>query len=380
LFFFGSSCVTAHSAEPVPAKRSVEGKSPAPIVVMRGRNGLTITSEDLQALDEFERLLSAAEEGANEATVSVFYLKNAKAQSAAQELETLLAGGSADSKGSSNKGSGRLTTGPTKITPDTRLNVLLVLANRTDKQTIKQLLTLLDIKESPDDIAVVPKPRMIPVAYARAKDIADIVRAVYADRLVLSQAQQNQQARAAEMAMMMRAMVGDYGGGDAGFGGEGLGGGARGGAARGGGQNNRADQANRISISVDNHTNTLIVAATDPVFKEVKKLVGELDAASAEQHQTVQVIPLRANSAKTVQRALAAVAGDAVQAKNTATNAPGNNQNSPFGANRGNNTRTGQPGMGGQPFGGRLNGGGFGGPGGSGGPGSGPIGDGGPGR
>jgi len=347
---------------------------------MRGRNGLTITSEDLQALDEFERLLSAAEEGANEATVSVFYLKNAKAQSAAQELETLLAGGSADSKGSSNKGSGRLTTGPTKITPDTRLNVLLVLANRTDKQTIKQLLTLLDIKESPDDIAVVPKPRMIPVAYARAKDIADIVRAVYADRLVLSQAQQNQQARAAEMAMMMRAMVGDYGGGDAGFGGEGLGGGARGGAARGGGQNNRADQANRISISVDNHTNTLIVAATDPVFKEVKKLVGELDAASAEQHQTVQVIPLRANSAKTVQRALAAVAGDAVQAKNTATNAPGNNQNSPFGANRGNNTRTGQPGMGGQPFGGRLNGGGFGGPGGSGGPGSGPIGDGGPGR
>ncbi|MGA2255770.1 MAG: secretin N-terminal domain-containing protein, partial [Thermoguttaceae bacterium] len=228
----GSGARILWVADPVPAKRSFEGKSPAPIVVMRGRNGLTISSEDLEALDEFERLLSAPGDGASEGHMSVFYLKHAKAQAAAQKLETLLAGGSADSDNSSNKGSRKLTTGSVKITPDTRLNALLVQANRTDKQTIKQLLNTLDMKESPEDIAVLPKPRLIPVAYARAKDIADVLRAVYADRLVLSQGQQNQQARAADMAMMMmRAMGGDGGSGD---GGSGDGGSGDGGSGDGG--------------------------------------------------------------------------------------------------------------------------------------------------
>ena len=56
--FFGArfSCV----ADPGPAERAVKGKSPAPIIVIPGPNGLTIASEDLEALDEFERLLTAA--------------------------------------------------------------------------------------------------------------------------------------------------------------------------------------------------------------------------------------------------------------------------------------------------------------------------------
>ena len=64
--------------------------------------------------------------------------------------------------------------------------------------------------------------------------------------------------------MMMQAMGG---GGRGGRGGRGGGGGMGGGM--GGGQNNRADQENRISIGVNNHTNTLIVAAVDrPVRRD----------------------------------------------------------------------------------------------------------------
>ena len=228
-----------------------------------------------------------------------------------------------------------MATGSIKITPETRLNALLVLANRTDKQTIKRLLATLDMKESPEDIALSPKPRMIPVVYARARDIADELRQVYADRLVVAQ-NQNQQGPGAGIAMMMRAMGGGRGGRGGGGGMGGAGGGM--GNLGGGGQNNRADQVNRISIGVDNHTNTLVVAAVDPLFEEVKQLVGELDEANAELHETVQVIPLHRTSAEAVQRALTAFGGDAVQATQTSTlgnNGNYNQNSSPFGAGRG---------------------------------------------
>ena len=158
---------------------------------------------------------------------------------------------------------------------------------------MKKLLNTLDMKESPEDIAVAPKPRMIPVVYAKAKDIADVLRKVYADRLVIAQNQQNQMGgRGAGIAMMMRGMMGQ--------------------AARAvlagrrprrpvvpaaalevlaDGQN-QADQANRIAIGVDTHTNTLVIAAVDTLFEEVKQFVQELDTANAEQHETVQVIHL----------------------------------------------------------------------------------------
>ena len=80
------------AANPVVTKAPVEGKPPAPIIVIRGPNGLTISSDDLDALDEFEHLLSAAADGSGNGPMAVFYLKYAKAQTVATELDTLLAG------------------------------------------------------------------------------------------------------------------------------------------------------------------------------------------------------------------------------------------------------------------------------------------------
>ena len=126
--FFGVQVLAV--ADTIAAKAGAKGKSPAPIVVIRGPNGLTISSDDLEALDEFERLLSAAANGSDNGPMAVFYLKYGKAQEVAQELETILAGGSVDSGGSSDKGTSgrRLATGAIKITPEPRLNALLVLS------------------------------------------------------------------------------------------------------------------------------------------------------------------------------------------------------------------------------------------------------------
>ena len=185
---------------PGEGRRPCEGKSPAPIIVIPGPNGLTITSEDLEALDEFERLLARRPADRAMGPWRSFtsstprpkpWPKSSTGFSPAGRpnptaLPTRAAYASASRKA--------LATGPIKITPETRLNALLVLANRADQDTIEQLLKILDLKKSPEDIAVAPKPRMIPVEHARAKDIADVLRQVYADRMVAA-GQDQQQGR-----------------------------------------------------------------------------------------------------------------------------------------------------------------------------------------
>jgi len=90
---------------------------------------------------------------------------------------------------------------------------------------------------------------------------------------------------------------------------------------QGSGQSRR-DDALRISIGVDARTNTLVVAAADPLFDEVKQLVEQLDVAAASQNETVRVVTLHRTSAAAVEKALAAFAGDAVQTNNPTPTAP----------------------------------------------------------
>jgi len=363
-------------ADPVPAKAPADAKSPPPIIVIVGPHGVTITSEDLEALDEFERLLATASSGAGTGPMAVFYLKHAKAQEVAETLDKILSGGTAAAEASTEKASDAarpaasrkaLATGPIKITPEPRLNALLVLANRADQDTVEQLLKVLDLKESPEDVAVSPKPRMIAVEHARAKDIAEVLRQVYADRLIVAQPQGQQGRGGGFLPLLMRGMAGGFGGGQDGGGGGFNGGGFNGGGFGGGRGQYRRDEANRISIGVDTRTNTLVVAATDPLFEEVKQLVQQLDVAAASQNETVRVVTLHRTSAVAVQKALEAFAGDAVQSNNPTTTAPAANAGAnatpapsapPWWASRGfgrqsDGSPAGQPSMGnGGPLGG----------------------------
>ncbi len=292
---------------PIPFKATEKGQSPAPIVVVPGPNGLTISSNDLHALDEFERLLAAAAESSANGPMAVYYLKYANAQSVAEELNKLLSPGASDSPSSSLSKSDAsprsvVATGPFKITPDNRLNALLVVANRADQEKFERLLKTFDLKESPEDVAVAPKPRIIPVEYARATDIAEELREVYADRLVVAPSQapnEMPQGRRAGMAMFIRGVMGGLGG------------------SRDQGQN-PSDRAARISIAVQGSTNSLVIIAADPLFEEVRELVHELESANAEENETVRVISLHGTSAMAAEQAIAAVGGDAVQEMNAA--------------------------------------------------------------
>ncbi len=329
--------VAEHAATSPPAK----SKSPAPIVVMPGPHGLIIASDDTEALDEFEHLLDLlAGSGGNGRKVSVFYLKYAKATDVTETLGQIMAGSTTTSPASSQSdggggnpmmamfggqfggfggrfgGGGRrgrnnaaapsntegattatiptpagrtgLATGPIKITADQRLNALLVRANRADLDTIEELLKVLDQKDSPEDISVATKPRLIAVENYAAQEIADIVKQVYADRLVDNP---SANPRGRFFAMM---------------------------ASRMGGQSNQSGaDVPKMSISVDTRTNSLIVAAPDALFEEVKQLVAQLDTAAGDQNQTMRVVTLHRTSSSAIEEALAAIAGDSVQMSRT---------------------------------------------------------------
>jgi hypothetical protein len=128
-----------------------------------------------------------------------------------------------------------------------------------------------------------------------AKEIAEIVREVYADRMVQSPMQ-------AARPMMMEAMAQMYAGAA----------GQRGGGG-GGRQGRRSDDQPKLAISVDAKSNSLIVAAPDSLFQEVKLLVEQLDVMASEQKESVRVVTLHDTGSEAIRQALSAMGGSTVR-------------------------------------------------------------------
>ena len=92
----------------------------------------------------------------------------------------LLFGGGGDGGETPTKLTG---SGTISIVPDIRLNALIVQANPADLDTMEQLLKVIDQSHSPEDVLLVNKPRIIPVLYMPAQDVANVVNQVYSDRV-----------------------------------------------------------------------------------------------------------------------------------------------------------------------------------------------------
>jgi type II secretory pathway component GspD/PulD (secretin) len=319
-----------------PVAPSADAKEPSPIVVSIGPGGIIIASDDVEALNEFEALLNQMATGAasNVPEMTIFYLKHAKAASVAETLEQIFGGGAAaaDSGGGGggllgdiagaalgDRGGGILgtllglgeggsiqPTGSVKITADPRLNALVVQANTTDTEMVEQLLKILDQKGSPEDVLIVPKAKIIAMKNTQAQEVAEIVRQVYSDRVMAASGAggQGQQARAPSPQEFMQMLRGG-------------GGGRRGGGAAGGGRQPAQEEPQKLTLSVDTRTNSVILAAPEPLFTEVEGLIAQIDKAAVESNQTMRVVQLHKASTDSVQQALSAIVGDMVQFSNT---------------------------------------------------------------
>jgi hypothetical protein len=283
---------------------------PAPILVVPGRGGILIASDDPEALDQFQRLLTmmAGNVAAEDPGVTVFYLKYAKAAVVAQTLEAVFTGRSyspSDEENAPGLDSAGRGTSP-RITAEPRLNALIVQSDPADADRIEEILTVLDQRQTPEEIRVTPKPRILAVKNAPAQDIAEVVGQVYSNRMIGGSARgtamtsgmpqglfQGPSGVSSEAMERLAALGGGMGG--------------RGGSRR------QAEDVPRMSIGVNPRTNSLVIIAPDAMFHEVADLVGQLDQAALRSREVVKVLALRGRDASVLAQALPAMMGDRVR-------------------------------------------------------------------
>ena len=306
------------------------------IVVQVTPAGIIIASEDTQALDAFQSLLEsvATPSAAQSDLPTIFWLKYAKADETAELIASVLggaestlssmgdslmgglgggmlgglmglAGGGGEGQASSSK-SILTSTGSVSIVADARLNALFVQANPVDLQVIEMILEKVDQPESPEDVEIVPKPLLIPVIYHSAKEIADVVKSLLGDRIAGAQS----------------------GGGNRGGGGgqpspQDFINALRGGGGRGGNNQAAKSEAPKISLSVDERSNSLIVIATPQDFEEIRELVVELDEFGKQAEEIVQVVEVPGTmNAEAMVEALEALLGTKVTTASASTSTP----------------------------------------------------------
>jgi len=255
---------TAEDAQPDESEASPAAE-PSPIVVAPGPAGLTIASDDTEALNQFESLLNALIErrGTGGRDYTIFQLRNANAALVADTLQKLFDGGS-PLRGLSS----------VSIVPDARLNALIVQGNRNDLAAIEGLVESLDTSEVPETL-VAPRPKLIPLENARAEEVADVLRDVYREELRARQQSQLPVPRG--VSQDLAAVLQSF---------------------------NAQQMGPALSVGVDQDSNSLVISAAPTLMAEVEKLVANLDETAARLTRSVRVIPLQRTDAETVEAAL----------------------------------------------------------------------------
>ncbi|MEX0938782.1 MAG: secretin N-terminal domain-containing protein [Pirellulales bacterium] len=338
--------------------------SPSPIIIRPGPEGTVIFSQDQEALDALEKLLMAlARPNGNGAgrQLKVFYLKYANATTVAQTARSILGGGYLSSVTGSTLGSATSSfgsppvapvmsgvlggaaggdsfafTGTVDITPHEPHNALFVRAQQSDMMRLQKLLQVLDQPTSPEEVVAVAKPRTIPVYHAPASSIAQVIQTLYSHRLLSggNGGRGNTDRRGGRggdededpRAAFFRRFAG---GGDDEDNNRGRGGRGGGGGGGGGGGNNRGNNGGneqqqteqRMAVTVDEISNSLLVLAPEPLFSEIEALVRQLDQAGEMANASIVTDIIQPSSANpiAVQSALTTLFGENVQINSTSS-------------------------------------------------------------
>ncbi|MCA9263397.1 MAG: hypothetical protein KDA60_06090 [Planctomycetales bacterium] len=297
----------------------------ADIVVSVGPNGLMIASEDLTTLDAFEQLVRALSDPAlnQSSDYTIFYLKYAKAEIAASLLRTLIGSSSSSTTTSTSSTTASPTTslgfsglfgslaelssvtptGPIQITPDVRLNAIVIRAAPIDVELATQLLKVIDQESSPENVQVTPPPRLIPVFNADVADVEQVVKDVFKYRLEAPNTGGggggNDRGDRGGRPDFRQFMFGRNSGGDNNGGNNGN---------NGGGTPQQPKEPD-MTIGTDPKSNSLVVSAPDPLFKQVEALVKQLDEVATESSEITRVVTVSGANPDTIQQALSSMFG-----------------------------------------------------------------------
>ncbi len=323
----------APSKVAAPVKTAKKQSSPSdqePIIVSITPNGIVIASNDIESLNKFERALKQYMGpdlglGGMELEIIVYYLKYTKAEPAAQLLVDILGGGSAGGGGlgditnllggglggvmgaflgptgggSDDAGSALQTSSGISIVPDPRLNRLVVQGTAEQVKTVGELLKIIDKEESITEIETQGSVHLIPVIYTSATTVAGLVKEAFPNEVGTQSSSQGRggqpsggQPNPADIMKMLRG-------------------------GRGGSQKQTKSEAPKMTISVHEPSNSLIVVAPEPLYRKVQLLVDTLDEAGTELNQVMEVLQIKDADPKLVSDALAPFFGTSGGAKSS---------------------------------------------------------------
>jgi hypothetical protein len=327
-------------AQAAPQEKTIPG---APINITITPAGITISSQDLDALDEFESILQdlAAVETDGTKRLKTIKLRYIKAENAAALVQEILSGGSSNETtggggtlmgdlagmmmpgmgnflgGGGGGGAPPASTSAISIVADPRRNELWVSATTRDYDRVSEIVKAID-RMPEGDIETTPSPRYIKVRNQNAEDIATKIRTLYAGRLGGDSGAQNRQPNPADIFNALRG--------------------------RGGNQNKPTKgEEVKMTLAVDERSNQLIVSAPDYLFHEIEQLVKDLDTAPVNADEYTTVVKLEGANADLIQRSLKSMFPNVTTGKTPQTTA------SQTGLTR-NGSTTGQDATGQSPF------------------------------
>jgi type II secretion system protein D len=348
-YHYVSAQATGQKSEPSKTEQRPPSSSGKPVIIQVVGNRIIVQSEDTEALDILSGLMRTYTVGTppTENLFKVIKLKNVSAEEAAAEITEIFNGPQRRQQGGPGGGRGGLggllgggplgllgglfggggggESAPAGTNPN-RIRVVaikssnalvVVKASPADLLAIESLLANY-IDRGPDDDALALKTWILPVKNADATEMAAIIRDVY--RSAMSSGGNQPAPVFFPFAPLPQG-------------------------------NQQSQRPPALTVSVDDRTNSLILNCSEPLFKDIKALVEQLDRASTSTTDVARLVKLGNLDPNVVQAAVLAIQGI-----NPQQNRMGGFGTGGFG-NRG-------PGGFGNPFaGGGAFGGGFGGPG-----------------
>jgi type II secretory pathway component GspD/PulD (secretin) len=267
----------------------------APVRITIGPQGLILSSPDTRALDQMEDLLANLSPARS--SFSIFSLEHTYAKDVASLLKDIFKEDDGSGKSKSTEFLETLYFGfspnqsttkprsslskrkPLSFVPDPVTNTILV--QNADEAQLAEIERLIDIYDrvEPPDAKSVRRTQMIPLKYAVAKQVSEVIKDVYRDLLspidkALQQANaQKQQQQQEQRPMPFYSYF------------------------QPSGESNEEKQLPRfkglLSVGVDELTNTLVVSAPQGLLADVAAMAESLDRSAQPLRPVVNVMKLQ---------------------------------------------------------------------------------------
>jgi type II secretory pathway component GspD/PulD (secretin) len=294
--------------------RPLPPEARAPVKITVEPDGIVISSSDVDALDRLEDLMGRLMP--TRMTYKVFPLEYIDSLDMVLLLRDFFREQSTSSS-SSDSGTGRSSAAPSRATlgkrkalsfvSDSRTNTILVQgADAAQLEEIESLIEFYDIPEPPNSESV-RRTKRVPLRYAKAKEMADVVKDVYRD--LLSPNDRALAGGGAPQQQQQRPQGDGY-------------------ASTSSSSYPMADTSRSglvprfkglLSVGVDERTNGLVLSAPQGVLNEIVSMVKELDAAARSTRQVITLLRVKgAGTAALVQQAVAPKKEQGVQGQQPA--------------------------------------------------------------